>query len=149
MKRTHKFRGRDTDGNWHYGSYYTARNIAQIIDETGAYNVIRDSIGEFTGFTLADTVELFEDDIVFEDSEIENDNGETTKLYFICTWMKEWGCFTLLLIDEYVQCIEQGIMPDEYTLCHNYMLSQEDCSKIHYHSNIHEGLILSYNNANN
>jgi hypothetical protein len=63
--RTIKFRGLRVDGKgWVCGHYYDDDIQAFIISGINTYEVIPDSVGQFTGKLTIDKVEIYEGDLI-------------------------------------------------------------------------------------
>ena len=79
MNRQIEFRGRwSVDGSWIYG-YYVRQKMNEgehdyeaIVNDTGTYKILSNTVGQFTGFRDIDNVKIYEDDIceVVEDPRI-------------------------------------------------------------------------------
>ena len=68
MNRLIKFRGKDISGKWRFGDLIHYRSRITISETKvglcGNYEVIPESVGQFTGFKDIDDNEIFEGDII-------------------------------------------------------------------------------------
>lgn len=117
------FRGKTEDGSWVYGGVtaesHHFENKLQIVcvsdDEDGNplaefIDIRPETLGCHFGAIGANDRKLFTGDIVF--------SKDDRKSYFVIAWIKEWGMFTSILIDEYNRYLEKGIVgiDETYTL---------------------------------
>jgi hypothetical protein len=77
--RTIKFRGLRIDGQgWVYGCYIIDSLGCQIVSKEGScYNVIPESVGQFTGKLASTKVEIYEGDLI-----LKWNNGITEEVIF-------------------------------------------------------------------
>ena len=127
--RTIKFRGKFVNNNgWVYGFFTNLfveeenREVAEIISQhfeganmsypypsVGTFysEVIPETVGQFTGTKDNKGVEIYENDIYFE--EVELDEGDVRE-YYICKWINEWSRFVWLhIIGEYYDYQDNGV----------------------------------------
>lgn len=91
-------------------------------------------IMQYTGHNLFDGRECYEGDIAFD--EVSQENGDD-RLYFACTWVKEFGGFCWLhLPGEYNEYLDCGIEHFDESMRNSY--NMEDTDKLHYAGNIYE-----------
>ena len=84
MKRKIKFRGKTKGGTWIYGNYYYRRGVSPVIEtqklylihyiiefadfnKVSEYEVLPETVSQFTGMYDADNREIYEGDIVCSD----------------------------------------------------------------------------------
>lgn len=84
--RTIKFKAKNLDGVWVYGSY-DSYNIA-IIDESGAkWDIQPETLCQYVGITDREGNEVYEDDI------IQSKRGSRGRVVFCdLSWMVAWDC---------------------------------------------------------
>ncbi len=85
--------------------------------------------------------EIYEGDI--HRVEIEHSTGDE-RHYFICTWLKEFGCFSWIDSMNYQDYIDNGLIAIEWMLNDGIPLHLdfEDCEQIKIIGNIYENLKL-------
>jgi len=85
---------------------YTCYTLDQLITgrmwDKDRYEVI--SKAEYSGYKIKN-VELYEGDIVR--NEIMDDEGDQAQ-YLVCVYIKEWGMYSLIMMDEYHKYTEEG-----------------------------------------
>jgi len=113
-----KFRGLRVDGKgWVYGLPYSSSydgEIDQIVEWENHYDVIPETVGQYTGF-IADKCknnlekEIYEGDIFR--SEIEADDGDVIQ-YNVVVWVHQRGCFSMIPKDNYGEFINNDLSED-------------------------------------
>lgn len=131
MSRTIEFKAKDKfTHEWIHGDLlqYMPKEV-DLVNSKGTFEVDPETISQYSGTHCYAERKVYEHDIVFE--EIGEDEGDK-RLYYVVTYLEEFGCFALL---NYYQYIDYTINGTEF-----FNLNEEDYSmfgieEMHYGGN--------------
>jgi len=140
--REHIFKGKKKDqSDWVEGSLIESTDNKGVIVEKNkniigkqgmawylnapSFDIVTESVCEFTGKYLKKKQKLFENDIVFE--EVEEDEGDR-RIYYVCKYVEAWGKYVFLTQGD-LYCLEIETLENESEL------GIEDSEMLHYAGN--------------
>lgn len=104
---------------------------------TEGFEVEPDSVGLSTGILDKENKEIFSGDVYRTEREFLHGNVIE---HFICTWLKEFGCFSFLSESTYYDYIDNGLPAIEWMLDDGFPIhiDFEDCKQIKIIGNVYD-----------
>lgn len=130
MTRVIEFKAKDRHTKqWITGDVQHISDVIVLVNKDGSHEIEESTLSENTGTACYGDRPVFEHDLVFE--EVEHEYGDE-RMYYVVTYIIEWGRFALLDYYEYNDYVLNGI---EYYAEEEAMYSMIGIEQMHYAGN--------------